>query len=291
MPLLCDHLPCDHHLPCNVRSSHGGAGEPRGTHPAAVQHLYTVHHLPCDHLLCDHLTCDHLPSDGTRDVWSGHGGAGEPRGACPAVCHCLPCNTYCATPTIPCHHLPCDGTGDVAMEAPDSRVAPQYNTYCVTPTMIPMVGHLLYHMTTYHATITFRAPPTMHYLLCDHILCNHHLLCDSACNVRSSHGGIRELGGTRPAAEQHFFTMHHLPCDGARDVQRCRSWVASCYCATFIYRATAPETCGAAMEVPESRVAPVLLLCAADSMFDPGANTSTHGPRFEKSPAKHPRQL
>ncbi len=46
-------------------------------------------------------------------------------------------------------------------------------------------------------------------------------------------------------------SVHHLPCT---------TYCATTYCATITYYVTAPVMCGAAMEVSESWVAPVLLL-------------------------------
>mmetsp|Transcript_83653 Transcript_83653/g.157476 ORF Transcript_83653/g.157476 Transcript_83653/m.157476 type:complete len:80 (-) Transcript_83653:1104-1343(-) len=46
-------------------------------------------------------------------------------------------------------------------------------------------------------------------------------------------------------------------------------------------KATTPETCGAAMEVPDFDASAVSDAIPADRMFTPGANMSTHAPVFE----------
>jgi hypothetical protein len=45
--------------------------------------------------------------------------------------------------------------------------------------------------------------------------------------------------------------------------------------------AAAPATCGAAMDVPDSERDPVVEVLEADTIAEPGANTSTHDPQFE----------
>ena len=45
--------------------------------------------------------------------------------------------------------------------------------------------------------------------------------------------------------------------------------------------AKAPATCGDAIEVPLNVAVPVLLLCEADTMLEPGPNKSRQGPKFE----------
>lgn len=46
-------------------------------------------------------------------------------------------------------------------------------------------------------------------------------------------------------------------------------------------RAATPETCGVAIEVPEIVLVPVSLVLEAEVMPEPGANKSTHVPKFE----------
>ena len=48
------------------------------------------------------------------------------------------------------------------------------------------------------------------------------------------------------------------------------------------YRATTPATCGDAIDVPDIEVRSVVLRMYDDVMETPGANTSTHEPKFEK---------
>ena len=47
------------------------------------------------------------------------------------------------------------------------------------------------------------------------------------------------------------------------------------------YRAAAPATCGAAIDVPESCTIAESLAIDAESIATPGANTSSTGPKFE----------
>ena len=48
------------------------------------------------------------------------------------------------------------------------------------------------------------------------------------------------------------------------------------------YKATTPATCGDAIDVPDIEVRSVVLRMYDDVMETPGANTSTHEPKFEK---------
>ena len=48
------------------------------------------------------------------------------------------------------------------------------------------------------------------------------------------------------------------------------------------YKATTPATCGDAIEVPDMEVRSVVLRMYDDVIETPGANTSTHEPKFEK---------
>ena len=45
-----------------------------------------------------------------------------------------------------------------------------------------------------------------------------------------------------------------------------------------------PVTCGVAIEVPDKKTAPSLVLKSADSISEPGARISTQGPKLEKLP-------
>src|SRR5688572_1745868 len=45
--------------------------------------------------------------------------------------------------------------------------------------------------------------------------------------------------------------------------------------------AATPATCGDAIDVPLIVLVAVLLVCQAEVMLDPGANRSTHVPKFE----------
>ena len=46
-------------------------------------------------------------------------------------------------------------------------------------------------------------------------------------------------------------------------------------------RAATPATCGDAIDVPEMVLVAEVPVCHADLMAEPGANTSTHSPKFE----------
>src|ERR1044071_558116 len=54
------------------------------------------------------------------------------------------------------------------------------------------------------------------------------------------------------------------------------------------YRAATPATCGVAIEVPLIVFVAVSLVCHADVMLDPGANRSTHVPKFENDDRTSP---
>jgi hypothetical protein len=74
-----------------------------------------------------------------------------------------------------------------------------------------------------------------------------------------------------------FVTAFRVADDAIAEATSAGVIVAFCESA----RAAIPATCGAAIEVPESVRVALSEVCPADTMFDPGANTSRQEPKFE----------